>query len=432
MGADEQGEAIAGPSSTAARDAATRGAHIREQAYDDGPLRLDDTDLALSPRDWLLQRGDRFASSRDLLRHLAEILSHHGVPLLRTSLFLPTLHPQASGTGIVWWRGRPGPQELMILRGIEATPAFRDSPLPIILNGAAAIRARLDIPDVRLEFPVLHDLKADGATDYVAMPLVFHTGQINFATWVSDRPGGFSSDELAVIYDLLPALALRIEVLERHRLMGQLMEMYLGRNAGRRVLAGEILRGQGETIRAVVWFSDLRGFTAMTDRLPTDEVIALLDDYFECMTQPLEERGGEVLKFIGDGLLAIFPQAKSGSCDAPRRALKAAREAGTLMQRLNQRRAKAGRAPLRHAVGLHVGDVSYGNIGSPERLDFTVIGPAVNLANRLQQLSKVTGQTIIASSAFAALSEEPLDRIGRFPVAGLEQQVEVFTAPEPM
>lgn len=431
MSVDAGATTISDPVSEKERDDALRAAHIRDTTNNaPEPLDLDDDALALTPLQWLLQHGDRHQTGRSLLNHLAAVLQHHGFPLLRASLFMPTLHPQTSGNTIIWWRDRPGPQELSVLRGMEDTPAFKKSPLPVILNGAAAIRARLDLDDVALEYPILEDLKAVGATDYVAMPVVFHTGEINFATWVTDRPGGFTSAELATLYELLPALSLRIEVIERHRLTGQLMEIYLGRNAGRRVLAGDIVRGVGETIQAVIWFSDLRGFTAMTDQLPTDEVIALLDDYFECMALPVEERGGEVLKFIGDGLLAIFPQAKSGSCDAPARALKAALEAGTLMRHLNTRRAKAGRAALRHAVGLHVGAVSYGNIGSPDRLDFTVIGPAVNLANRLQGLSKVTGQSIIASAAFAGLCPEPMDRIGRFPVAGLDDPVEVFTAPD--
>jgi adenylate cyclase len=398
------------------------GAHFDES----GDMADDD----VPPLEWLLAGASTSRTTRDLIRRLCARLTARGIPLLRATVFVRTLHPQTSGHVVVWWRQHPDPVEVMALRGIENTETFRDSPLPAIFEGAAAIRRRLDIENAALDYPVLHELKEAGATDYVAMPLTFSDGQINFLTWTSDRPGGFSTEDLALLYQLLPAFALRVELLEREQMTRQLLEIYLGRNAGRRVLAGAVERGKGESLGAVILFADLRGFTTMTDRLPRDEIIGLLDEFFECVTLPIDERGGEVMKFLGDGVLAIFPHAEPGVRAAADSALKAAQEAGVLIRSLNERRSQRGAIRLTHAMSLHIGEVNYGNIGSPDRLDFTVIGPAVNLANRLQTLSKRLGHSIVASADFAAAVGGGLLSAGWHPVRGLTEPVEVFRLPD--
>lgn len=387
---------------------------------------LTEEDQLLAPDRWLLERSGGILSMRALIRDLCNLLVAQGMPLQRVSCFIRTLHPQASGRTVVWHKTMRDPEELMVLHGIEDSESFKASPLPVIFKGAGAIRRRLADPAVSLDYPVLFDLKEQGATDYVAMPLKFGDGEIHFVTWTTDIPNGFNTDQLSILDGLLPVLALRIEVLERQKLTEELLQVYLGHNAGRRVLNGAIRRGSSETIRAAILYADVRGFTAASDALPGTEIISLLNDYFEVMSQPIEERGGEILKFIGDGLLAIFPldpDSAEGDADA---ALKAAIEAQTLLRGRNAIRKKHGKPVIEHALGLHVGDVSYGNIGSPTRLDFTVIGPAVNLASRLQGLAKELGYPIVTSDLIARMVKLPVKPLGRHPIRGLRAPVEIF------
>lgn len=386
-------------------------------------------DPSVPPVTWLLTDASRHTETRTLIRDLAALLSDQGFPLLRVTCFVRTLHPQASGSSIVWLRDRPDPRALRVLRGMEETPAFQSSPLPLIFQGAAAIRRRLDVPEQILDFPVLADLRDLGATDYVAMPLTFSDGMINFMTWATDRPGGFSTEELTVLWELLPALSLRIEVIERRELTSQLLEVYLGRQTGRRVLAGAIARGETASIRAAVWYSDIKDFTVLSDRLPRGQLIELLNGYFEASVQAVEERGGEILKFLGDGMLAIFP-VEDGSDGADRTAchaaMAAARDTVKLVRALNRRRLRQDKPTVDFGIALHLGEVGYGNIGGLERLDFTVIGPTVNLASRIEGLTRKLGVRVLASATFAAVSDETLTPMGRHPVKGLPHPVDVF------
>lgn len=387
-------------------------------------------DPSTTPVNWLLTEASRHTETRTLIRDLAALLTDRGMPLLRVTCFVRTLHPQASGSSVVWLRDRPDPRSVRILRGMEDTPAFQASPLPLIFQGAAAIRRRLDIPEQTLDFPVLADLREVGATDYVAMPLAFSDGMINFMTWATDRAGGFSTAELTVLWELLPALSLRIEVIERRLLTAQLLEVYLGRQTGQRVLAGDIARGETASIRAAVWYSDIKDFTVLSDLLPRQELIDLLNGYFEASVQAVEERGGEILKFLGDGMLAIFQVAddagEGGDRAACAAAVAAARDTVKMVRALNQRRLKQDKPTVDFGIALHLGEVGYGNIGGLERLDFTVIGPAVNLASRIEGLTRSLGVRVLASADFADCAGETLTPMGRHPVKGLSHPVEVF------
>ncbi|MBT6139349.1 MAG: adenylate/guanylate cyclase domain-containing protein [Rhodospirillaceae bacterium] len=396
----------------------------------DGTCSMAPEDLALTPEDWLLTRGQDCSLTRHLLQSLCTVLLHHGLPLMRVTCFVRTLHPMTSGNSVIWRRDKPDPDEIRVLRGIEDTQAFRDSPLPAIFEGAAAIRRPLFDDRCPMDFPILADLKAEGATDYVAMPLTFSDGEINFVTWVADGPNGFSVEQLSLLDRLMAALSLRLEVLARKRVTRELMRIYLGEDPGRRVLEGAIERGHGETIEAIVWYSDLRGFTTLSDREPPERVITLLNDYFEAVTIPIEERGGQILKFMGDGVLAIFPLADNARQAMTAAALKAAQEACILIDALNARRKKSGLPTVGHGISLHVGDVHYGNIGAPERLDFTAIGPAVNLASRIQTLCKRLDTQLLVSGDFASITEQSLQSLGWHPVRGLADPIEVFRLPE--
>jgi len=406
---------------------------VHEAEPDNGELPPIDPDVP--PLQWLLRDAAAYTSRGHLARDLGRLLVARGHPLLRITYFINTLHPQATGTSIIWFRGMEQPRQLSVLRGMQDTPAFKTSPLPLIFQGAQGIRRRLDMDGEQDDFPILKDLREDGATDYVAMPLVFSDGSINFTTWAADRPGGFSTEELHEIWELMPALSLRMEVLERRELTRQLLATYLGRATGERILAGEVVRGVAQGIRAAIWYTDIRDFTTLSDQLSRDEIIEMLDAYFERSVQAVEERGGEVLKFLGDGMLAIFTADPShgeaeGDAEACRLALAAARDTVTLVHTLNTMREKHGKPVVDFGIALHLGEVGYGNIGGAERLDFTVIGPAVNLASRIEGLTRTLGARILASGEFAEVVGVPLKTLGSHPVKGLSRPIEVFTPPD--
>jgi adenylate cyclase len=246
----------------------------------------------------------------------------------------------------------------------------------------------------------------------------------------SDRAGGFGSDTLGLLYELLPALAGIVEIHAVRLLTVNILDTYVGQNAGARILSGDIRRGSGATIRAILWYCDMRGFTPLADRMAREDLIGLLNGYFEIMGGAVQDRGGKILKFIGDGMLAIFPidgDAAAGALAAL--ALAAAQQALAALTEFSAERCAWGQAKVEAGIALHVGDVMYGNIGAPSRLDFTVIGPAVNLVSRIEGLCKVIGRTLLASDDFARLVPGRLASLGRRPVRGLDAPVEVFGAP---
>ena len=271
------------------------------------------------------------------------------------------------------------------------------------------------------------------------MPLLFSDGKISAATFATDRGGGFATAELAQIYDMLPALA---HVMEMHALRHtarSLLDTYLGGHTGRRVLDGFVKRGDGEDIHAVIWFCDLRESTVLADSVPRAHFLALLNDFFDCMAGAVLRHEGEVLRFIGDAALAIFPIVEADSdtgreaCtryDACRKALAAARDAHGRMRELNRGREEKGQTPLRFGIGLHIGDVTWGNIGVPERLEFTVVGAAANEAARLEGLCKTLDRSILLSSRFAQFFPGEMILLGRHQLRGVSEPQEVFSLPD--
>ena len=396
---------------------------------DSGKNSGDESAPARAILDWLLQEGRHLSRSRDLIDQFCRRLVEHGIPLWRVVISIRTIHPQILASTYYW---RPGAEAVEADFGHDVLndPAYINSPFKIIHDGAGGLRRRLEGAADEDDFAVLGDLRAQGATDYVAMPLIFSNGDNHVITLASDRPGGFRTAELAAIYDLLPVLSLILEVQSSQRIARTLLDTYVGHQAGERILRGEIKRGGGETIHAVLWFADMRGFTALSDSLPQREIIDLLNDYFELMAGPIHAHGGQILKFIGDGILAIFPLGDAAFRHyVCRGALDAAAAAEAAMAALNRERADAGRAPIRFGLALHVGDVTYGNIGAPDRLDFTAIGPAVNLTARLEELSAKLGETIVISAAFAEVTERPLVSLGKHALRGVAEPQEVFTLP---
>jgi adenylate cyclase len=378
---------------------------------------------------WILVEGPQIDSHVELIDELCWRLLGDGVPLWRATLYAGTLHPLIRGVGARWLRDLNVIEDFRILHGSGETDEYLRSPIRATIERGAPFRCRLDaeIP----EYPLLEKLRKAGATDYFALALNRTFRGFPVATWSTDRPGGFSDADIKALEEINPALAAIIETRVVRRTSANLLDTYLGPQAGRRILAGQIRRAEGERLRAVIMITDLRGFTPLSDQLPGDEVIELLDDYFEALATPIEKRKGEVLKFIGDGMLAIFPATDDDDFSLSSvRALDAASEGLERLEAVNEARRAIGRNELRTGIGLHLGEVIYGNVGAADRLDFTVIGPAVNLASRLEGLTKRLLRPMLFSSAFARVCPRPLVSLGFHPVRGLLEPEEVFGLPD--
>ena len=380
------------------------------------------------PVQWLLSEGRRIGESDAFFGELCERLVAAGLPLWRANLSVRVLHPQLSGVSLRWLRGA-AVERRDNEHGIERSESYLLSPIRVIFEGAAGLRRRLDVANPNLDFPILEELKASGATDYVAMALYDGESLPAAITWTSDRGGGFSVADLTLLNDLLPVLSLVVEVYKLRRMGANLLDTYLGALTGRRVLQGAIRRGQLETIHAVLWYCDLRGFTNLSDTLPHVELIALLNEYFEAVGEPVIARGGEILKFIGDAMLAIFPLDLELDGATIKPALAAAGDALGNVRELNARRVADGQRSIKLGIALHVGDVGYGNIGAPTRLDFTVIGSAVNKVVRIEALSKALDRPLLFSADFARRAGQPFLSLGFQALRGISEPEEVFTCP---
>jgi adenylate cyclase len=375
---------------------------------------------------WLLGEGRRIERDVEFFDTLCWRLLGAGLPCSRITLSVYTLHPQIVGLNFRWWRDRRVTEVLRVGYGVQQTADYFESPIRPVIERGETVRFDLGDGDAIAPYPLLTALRDGGATGYLGCPLTFFNGRHQATTWTTDRPGGFDDGDVAVIAGIMPALAAVIEARSMQRLAGTLLNIYLGRTAGQRILAGDIRRAQGERIAAIILASDMRGFTALSDRLPGEELIALLDDYFDAVVAPVQARGGEVLKFMGDGLLAIFPLGGWTPADAAEMALAAVADSFTSIDRLNAARLAAGRNEFRIGIGLHLGEIIFGNVGAVDRLDFTAIGPAVNLACRLETLTKRLGRPLLLSRDFAGACRSPLVSLGFHPVKGLSEPEEVF------
>ena len=375
---------------------------------------------------WLTNdaRDERFIDN--IFAEMCLRLQRAGIPLKRATLHVVIQHPQWLGAKIMWADGVPGTEMTRADHDVRDRPAYIGSPVSEIHDGATELRENLaGDPALGRKHAVYDEMRGKGLTDYVAWPLYHTLGKRHVVTFATDRAGGFDEAHIASLQKLLPILALVSEIRVKNRLARTLLETYVGSHAGELILAGATRRGTGTTVRAAIMICDLRDFTHISDNWPRDDVIDLLNGYFDAISEPIARHGGEILKFMGDGLLAIFPLSEPNACANLLRAVSEARQA---MMALNEKNGETGRAPLNFGIGVHVGDVMYGNIGSRARLDFTVIGPAVNMASRLEALTKQVGRKVILSRAFADLvkSDFELERVGEFPVRGFNEPVELF------
>lgn len=405
-----------------------------------------DSRLVLSrAAQWLIDHEGKVTPVSELLEGFCRQLLEEGLPLFRVTTGLPSMHPLTLTRAFAWQRGQG---VTMVERGhdVMQTDEYLKSPIAVIHEGAAAIRRQIELPDTPMDFGILPELKQAGVTDYLVLPMRFTQGpgmgrqagqNVSFMSFATDRKGGFRPEELSYLIELMPLIALRMELEASRRMTRDLLTTYLGQSAAERVLSGDIRRGRGYEVEAAIWLSDLRGFTQFSDRNETVEVVATLDRYFDAMAGPIQAHGGEVLKFIGDGVLAIFRVEEGNTLEAAcRRALTAAENAFAGLHELNQGRAIAGVAPLKVGLGLHVGKVVYGNIGARDRLDFTVIGRAVNEVARLEAQTKAVDKPLLASAAFAeaingdAAAPYRLDSIGFHALRGVREPQELFAMPK--
>jgi adenylate cyclase len=385
--------------------------------------------------DWLVHQGLWRADLPTLFGGYCERLAAADVPIWRGYLSALTLHPRVRGVGCSWRPEEGAKSELYI---------YRPQPSEDYLVSPFARMEKERLPQLRvtlagndaIEFPLLARFRDQGATDYLAHVADFgldgapdgETGII--ASWTTALPGGFSNRHLAILGHLLPRLALAVQARLGHEISVNLLDTYVGPEAGRRILAGKIRRGQLEVISSVILFADLRGFTAAADRQPREELVDGLNCYFDALVPTIEAFGGQVLKFLGDGLLATFPLNGRPAAEVCERALDAAAETLDRVRSLRAERSANNATVMDLDMVLHLGDVFYGNVGSADRLDFTVIGPAVNEASRIEALCAQHERNLLVSETFAKAatnSEARLVSIGRFALRGVGSAQSIYT-----
>jgi adenylate cyclase len=383
----------------------------------------------------------RGATADELFDGYCQRLVVLGTGLWRAHSAMETLHPQWNGYGLTWRRDLNAIAPEQYPHDDGADPIWVQSPFFDLIRRARggeanpSMRRRLGAgPDER-DFPVLEEFFALGATDYFAQLYAFgkdgdrsHGSGVVYS-FATDRKGGFSDDDAILIDATLPALSLAMKAHAGHVIASGLLGTYLGEDAGRRVHAGAVRRGSVDRIRAVLWYADIRGFTPFSDAASGPVVVDLLNEVFETLTASLRPRGGQVLKFIGDGMLAIFPFEEPRRAETCGLALDAAVEATQNIEALMAARAATGLPAVSVDLALHIGEVLYGNVGATDRLDFTIIGPAVNEAARIEALCEPLGRAILVSPEFAAAasdSERRLASLGQHALRGVRAQKEIF------
>jgi adenylate cyclase len=385
---------------------------------------------------WISNAGLSGQDETTMLTEFCARIAAHGLPLTRAQAFIDTLHPIYGGRAYTWQiaKGETTATEYAPANDGEMLARWHQSPFyRLIQGGSSVLRLRLTKDSVA-EYPLLGELYALGITEYVAIVDRFGAdaviGEMDcvYSSWSTDAPQGFTAAEVATLRRLTPGLALAIKSATLARIAKTLVETYLGRDPGRRVLKGSIARGISSSIEAVLWFSDLHDYTRIRDRARPDEIIALLNDYAETVISAIHDEGGDVLKLIGDGTLALFTaEDRASACHS---ALAAAGKTFDRIADLKQRRLASGLPATDLYLGLHLGEVVYGNFGSRERLDFTVVGPAVNEVSRIAGMCRLVDQPILVSSAFfAAVGAEQsrLVSVGRYALRGVGQPQDLFT-----
>ena len=397
---------------------------------------MTDRTLVKGITEWLVDQSLGEPDIVEMFEALCKRIHAIGIPLGRARLTWPTLHPLFQAETILWRRGRTTEFEQFVHQETESEEWLRSPMKYMFDNDVSVLRRNLDGPNKLLDFPILEEVAAQGMTDYLLIRTGLSvknstttTGQMGIITiWSADRPGGFTNGELEALQEIQRRFAVACKTVIQSRIARNVSETYLGKEAGGRVLAGSIRRGDGRETKAVVWYNDMRNSTALADTMPGTEFIQLLNVYFDCTATPVIEAGGEVLDFIGDGVLAIFPYqdaeeqkvAIASATNALRNVIKARDE-------LNEKRLEQGLFPIKFGIGLNTGTVMFGNIGVSQRLSFSVIGPTVNEVSRIEALTKATGMDALVTKEIVSFDPENWVSIGNQRLSGVSEEIELFT-----
>ncbi|HWA46447.1 MAG TPA: adenylate/guanylate cyclase domain-containing protein [Hypericibacter adhaerens] len=386
--------------------------------------------------EWMIMSGLENRPVMGLFEGLCERLAGTPLAIERAHLSVALLHPSLRGFSHTWHRGSGALDSLVFTHGMDETQGWKESPFKFMLEERQTVlRRRLAGNRAQLDFPVLTEFRDEGLTDWVAFLHSFSpesdlhwsklTGMIT--SWATARPGGFAEDDAVLLQELIGTCAVVVKADTTQQIMRNLLNTYVGGNSVERVLAGEITRGDVQRIEAAILFADLRGFTGFSDATPIEGTLTFLNAAFDAMGGPVTREGGHILKFLGDGLMAIFP-TDTDAGEACRRALAAAEAGQEAMTALNEARAAEGLPVLGLDLALHHGEVLYGNVGTAERLDFTIVGPAVNEASRIETLCKRLERPVLLSESFAtALGDHPrLRELGTHELAGLATPRRIF------
>lgn len=377
---------------------------------------------------WLYSDAAHLDGTLEIVCELAKRLQSGNVPVDRVTTGIWIVHPNVRAEGSIWTSD--GSCELRrYVPGPDSEADYGNSPIKRVHDTHRAVRIKIAGSEgTEDDFPVIQELREDGYTDYLALPMPFSDGSVKVATFATKAPGGFSGSHLSVFDSLMRPLALVCELKTLKRTAETVLDTYVGPRAGSKVLDGTTRRGDGEWIKAVVSFADIRGFTRLSNTLPADKIVVFLNHYFSAMTEAVEAHGGEVLKFIGDEVMAIFPyETEAEGREAAYQALLAAHDTLRKIENINHGKTCMVTPDLSVGIALHAGDVFYGNVGSETRLDFTVVGPVVNLASRIAELAKDLGREVLVSDAIAGIMGCRSGLFGQYHVKGFDDPVEVYS-----
>ncbi len=388
-----------------------------------------------SLNDWVINQGLGASDLTALIEGTCLRIEAVGLPLWRLHVSMSTLHPNYEAFGGTWWRDKGFAQE-HYEHGGEERPVWRQSPLRAMVEGdLPRMRRHLQGPQAQLDFPILRQLAEQGGTDWLGHLVRFGAGQDSLGlpgmvlSFVTDHRGGFSVEQTELIERLVPRLALACFRIALQQVAENLLHAYVGADAGRRILAGQVERGAVTRLSAVIFFADLRGFTRLADEAAGAAVLACLNDHLGSLADTIESQGGQVLKYLGDGLIGVFGLQNDKVNEVCARALEAARTALAENADLRQGRQAAGEPALTLDIALHLGELMYGNVGSGSRLDFTVIGPAVNEASRIEALCEPLGEHLLISQSFAEAQDLQLRSLGQHRLRGVTKSQELFALP---
>jgi adenylate cyclase len=381
---------------------------------------------------WLNQQALNDTGLEAIARGTCERLAAAGLPLARAYMSFSMLHPLYRAVGYLWERGKGfSVEKHRHVRGGEADRFLKSPFYHLLKNDLPHLRRRIHQSAGPAEFPVFDELREQGITDYLAYTRRFRPSseQGMIGSWASDREDGFSDEDIAALLRIQESLAVASKIAVKGELARNMLTTYLGAGAGERVLSGQIQRGDGETIKAAIVVADVRNSTILAEELGREPYIAVLNTFFDAAAGAFADGGGHILSFLGDGFLAIYPSDDSPRSrrEACQQAYVASVTAALRMREANEARRKDGLVEIGYGVGLHIGNVMFGNVGLPDRLTFSVFGAAVNEATRLEALTKTYRTPIIASEDFRSRCEGNWNELGSEVLRGLNHPIKVFS-----